>query len=559
MGRLLSSLLILGLIVSGCAPRGNNSPASVRDTWAPPEGQIRQVGDYEVIEGATKNDGLEVKFDKGTKSMSLTGPMTLKTYDTKKTIQLELNLAGTSDDKGYAVLKPVGSTGVVDLVVAAKATCLGVESDCSSNFVDIYVSYEDRIYHHQIEALEDTLAMPMEPKEADAANIDEDTTETGGQSQSDESGDDDHEDEHDEVLDMDETEGSYVGNVEKDLENILEVKPKPKAGTPNKEEPKKDQPKKEDPKKEVPAKPEKKPEVPPKKETPVKPEVPPKKEEPKKDIPKKDEPKKDVPKKDEPKKEEPKKEEPKKETPKVDDKDDDKDETPVVSAPPKFDMLSKLDQAVGPTGTVRLKNGTVVSGSLEHATDILSYQKAYPDTNFRVLRPDRKTYYGTIELAYLIAKMGKFTQAVVPSHTLRLGDLAKKKGGPLGSHKSHRNGLDADIAYYFKADKAMTGFSTALKGNKPIGDWMMAQQWKLFKYTVSSKFVDRIFIHPALKKSLCSYAQNQGEIGTDLAKETLRRLIPEVNHYNHFHLRIKCAKSQERCFQMAEPKAGTGC
>ncbi len=551
MGRLLSSLLILGLFVSGCGPRGNEFPAaSVRDTWAPPEGQIREVGDYEVIEGATKNQGVEVKFDKGTKSVSLTGPMILKTYDTKKTIQLDLKLVGTATAKGYAVLKPVGSSGVVDLVVAAKATCLGVENDCSSNFIDIYVSYEDRIYHHQIESMDETLAMPTEAKDADSSDVEEGAGKEDGQVQSDESGDEDHEDEHDEVTDMDESQGSYVGNVESDLENILEVKPKPKAGsTPQKDEPKKDTPAK--------------PEVPPKKDTPAKPEVPPKKDEPKKDTPAKPEvpPKKDTPVTPEvpPKKEEPKQDDPKKETPKADDKDDDKEDAPVVSAPPKFDMLSKLDQAVGPVGVVTLKNGRVLKGSLENATDVLSYQKAYPDTNFRVLRPDRKTYYGTIELAYLIAKMGKYTQMIVPSHTLRLGDLAKKNGGALGSHKSHRNGLDADIAYYFKADKAMTGFSTALKGNQPIGDWMMAQQWKLFKYSVSSKFVDRIFIHPTLKKSLCSYAQSQGDIGTDLAKETLRRLVPEVNHYNHFHLRIKCAKSQERCFQMAEPKAGTGC
>ncbi|QDK46404.1 hypothetical protein DOM22_15135 [Bdellovibrio sp. ZAP7] len=534
MGRLLSSLLIIGLIVSGCSPRGNNMPVAVRDTApTPAEPQVRQAGAYEVIEGATQLQGMDVAFDKGTQKVTLTGQLQLKTLDSKRTVPLNVQLQGTTDSQGFAIMKPVGSVGVADLEIAAKATCLGVEGDCSSNFVDIYISYEDRIYHHQVESVEDTMSMPEEPKDADEAVEPAPGGGSTNQKQDDTFADEDHEEEEHEELDVEEGMGSYVGDVENDIEKVLVVKPKPKTpAAPKVDTPKKDEPKKDDPKKETP-----KQETPPKKDAPSKPGVPPKKDQP---------PKKDEPKKDEPKKETPKADD----KDKNDDKDDDKKETPVVvPAPPKFDLLAKLDQAIGP----------VNSGRLDKATDILGYQKAYPETNFKVLRPERATHFGTIEMAYLIAKLGKYTKAVAPAHFLRLGDISRQKGGSLGSHKSHTNGLDADIAYYFKADKTLTGFSSALKGNQPIGDWMMAQQWKLFKYSVSSKFVDRIFIHPTLKKSLCSYAQSQGEMSTDLAKETLRRLVPEVNHYNHFHMRIKCSKSQVRCRQMADPKPGTGC
>lgn len=537
MGRLLSSLLILGLFVSGCGPRGSGFPASVRDTAPMPESpQIREAGNYEVIEGATKLQGMDVSFDKGTSKITLQGKLQLKTLDSKKTIPLDVQLQGTTDTAGFAIMKPVGSVGVADLQIAAKATCLGVEGDCSSNFIDIYISYEDRIYHHQVESVEDTMDMGEEPKKAEP-KVAPSPGQTPAEEEDDSFADEDGDDGHDE-MDVEEGAGQYVGDIGNDIEKVLD-NPKPKTPAPKPSpsaSPKAEEPKKETPKQDTP-----------KKETPK--QDPPKKEDPKKEEPKKEEPKKETPKKDEPKKETPKADDKDKDDKKDDNKKDDDKDIPVAANPPKFNLLAKLDQAIG----------TVNAGRLERATDILGYQKAYPETNLNILRPDRQTHYGTIEMAYLVAKMGKYTKAIAPSHALRMGDVSKKSGGSLGSHKSHTNGLDADIAYYFKADKTMTTFGSALKGGKPIGDWMMAQQWRLFKYAVSSKFVDRIFIHPTLKKSLCSYAQSQGEMSTDLAKETLRRLVPEVNHYNHFHMRVKCSESQVRCRQMADPKPGTGC
>ncbi|WP_413584974.1 penicillin-insensitive murein endopeptidase [Bdellovibrio sp. HCB274] len=518
-------------------------PSMVQDTAkAPDSPQVRQAGAYEVIEGSTQIQGMEVQFDKATAKVTLQGKMQLTTVDSRKVIPLEVQLQGTADDQGFAVMKPVGSVGVADLQVAAKATCLGEGSDCTTNFIDIYIAYEDRIYHHQVESVEATLDMPDSPQESASPEMGHEGHESHGDDNF--ADEDDEEIEHGE-MDVPEGMGQYVGDVENDIEKVLDVKPKAKPTTPKEETPKKDSPK-DEPKKEEPKK------DAPKKETP-KQQDPPKKEEPKQVPPKKQEP----PKKEDAKKDPPDKEEPKKEDKKDDGKDDDKDDDkkkddgklPESPTPPKFDLLAKLDQAVGP----------VNSGFLEKATDILGYQKAYPETNLNILRPSRMTHFGTIEMAYLMARMGKYTRAIAPDHKLRVGDISRKNGGTLGQHKSHKTGLDADIAYYYKADKNLAGFSSALKGGKPIGEWMISQQWKLFKYTVSSKFVDRIFIHPTLKKSMCSYAQSQGEANTAQGKEVLRRLVSEVNHYNHFHLRIKCSKSQVRCRQMAEPAPGTGC
>ncbi|MNL61906.1 Penicillin-insensitive murein endopeptidase precursor [compost metagenome] len=84
----------------------------------------------------------------------------------------------------------------------------------------------------------------------------------------------------------------------------------------------------------------------------------------------------------------------------------------------------------------------------------------------------------------------------------------------------------------------------------------------MFKMLVETKYVDRIFIHGTLKKALCELAIKKGELvkGRDsLASETLRRLRPDPQHHNHFHIRVKCGKDQTLCKQMIDPAKDSGC
>lgn len=223
----------------------------------------------------------------------------------------------------------------------------------------------------------------------------------------------------------------------------------------------------------------------------------------------------------------------------------------------KLGISSKLDQVVD----------HVNKGHLEHATSLMDYIKSHASSGLEIVHPERKTYFASYELVYLLGTLGTLTtKGIIPNYSLKIGDVSREKGGQLFKHASHQNGLDADIAFYFKDTKNQGGLFSALdhgKSGKPIDSWMPEEQWKLFKYAVDTKYVDRIFIHPNLKEVLCNLAIKKGDLTeeqtTGDAYEALRRLREEKNHYNHFHLRIKCAKNQVRCRQLADPPQGTGC
>lgn len=505
----LTILVSFVMMTTGCAPDSREQGSEVKTTYEPAQPNIQDEEGYKVVRGSTRVQDVSVNFDSTTKGMTLKGRVEFLPVRSKTVQTVDLNLAGVLDANGFIVLKPLNPAQAQSesLKVAAKATCLSESGDCRSSFIDIYVYHNDIVYHHQVESIQDDLTA-ADPEEE---QLPEEDLETEG-------GSDDVEGEP----------GRYVGDVVDDIEKILEVK-KPEV---KKEEPKKEEPKQQEPKKDLP-----KPETPPRKEEPKK--VPPKTEAP----PKKEEPKTAPPKKDEPKKEEPKKEEPKQEP-----KDEPKKETPAAGP-----VINKVSQAIG----------AVNAGRLENAANMLVYEKNHQPAGFHVIRPERKAHFATNELAYIIVQMANLTKKDMPGYELPIGDLSREKGGKLGRHKSHTNGLDADVAFYFDNKNLQGAFTSAVTINKPHPNWMMKQQWKLFKEVVNTQLIDRIFIHGTLKKALCEHAIATGELRKgdmqSLAAQTLRRLISEKDHHNHFHLRVKCSKAQVRCRQMAEPVNTTGC
>jgi penicillin-insensitive murein endopeptidase len=199
-------------------------------------------------------------------------------------------------------------------------------------------------------------------------------------------------------------------------------------------------------------------------------------------------------------------------------------------------------------------------GMLINAEDVLNRSNSIHKIFMNRDRP-----YGTRELIDLVIDMADEVQARYDNvEKLQVGDLANRHGGPaLPNHQSHQNGLDVDIVY-LSNDHKLQGKNNAywtqyfVSKGKVTSNFNTSRNWELFKYIVDQADVGRIFVDPAIKSRMCSYAKSIGEFSDNI--EVLRRLRPlNQHHETHFHLRLKCPDDDPDCIDQAEPPSGSGC
>jgi penicillin-insensitive murein endopeptidase len=584
----LASSLLLGSLMAfvACAPSSGTEPLKIKPTAtstpAAEKPSLYKEEGVEVVRGGIHSEKLNVVYDEVTKSMTLKGQLQVTPFDGGPLAVVDIDLAGKSVDAERISLKPLTEDKTPNAIkVAAKATCIDEAGGCAASFIDIYVQYNDHIYHHQIETAGSTQTakaapylIPMDQKPAKAPTIlDLDKEDDLSAAERD--------DDNEPIEDDDDNgteQGHYIGDIKGDLKELFDVSPKaatpvvaaspvsspapsqapvPATKTPEKPEVKKPVPKVETkPEVKVETKPEVKPPVvvkpapvtvPPKKETtpapapaektkvPVKPEV------------KKNETKPEV-------KQETAPEKPARE------KEEEKEKGgPLTSL---GNISKKIYQVMG----------SASSGFLKNALSLFDLTKKETPTGFYISRPELKTYYGSNEMIYMIQKMGSFTLSHIPDYSVRIGDMSKERGGiiytrsrgkSVPKHKSHKSGVDADISYYFKDPKTQGQSALTAKG-LAREDWLIDMQWGLFKMFNETKLVDRMFIHRKLKKAMCNFVIAKGEITADtkegIAFETLWRLQPrQSDHADHFHLRVKCSSIQQGCLAMPDPPRTTGC
>jgi penicillin-insensitive murein endopeptidase len=122
-------------------------------------------------------------------------------------------------------------------------------------------------------------------------------------------------------------------------------------------------------------------------------------------------------------------------------------------------------------------------------------------------------------------------------------------GGPMISgHASHQIGLDADIWLKPMPPKTLTNDEREnISAETVVADDNVSTKpdvWQpghvtLLKRAASNPEVARIFVHPAIKKTLCEAA------GTDRA--WLSKIRPWWGHNYHFHVRLSCPPGAEGC------------
>jgi penicillin-insensitive murein endopeptidase len=143
---------------------------------------------------------------------------------------------------------------------------------------------------------------------------------------------------------------------------------------------------------------------------------------------------------------------------------------------------------------------------------------------------------------------------------LLVGDMSQPRGGPMiTGHTSHQIGLDVDLWLTPMPERTLTAQEredmiavSMLKDPFTVDpDKWTPLHTKLIKRAVSYPEVDRVFVHPAIKKFLCERAGND--------RAWLSKVRPWWNHYYHFHVRLKCPPEASDCEGQNPPSEDDGC
>lgn len=191
------------------------------------------------------------------------------------------------------------------------------------------------------------------------------------------------------------------------------------------------------------------------------------------------------------------------------------------------------------------------SGGVAIATDGPTWQ---------AMRLSRNRRWGHPAMISLIEKFSRdAVQDGWPG--LLLGDVSQPRGGPmLTGHASHQIGLDADIWFTPMPDRRLTPQErenmSAVSLIDPKTRRVIEKRWtpahaRLLKRAASYGEVERILVHPGIKKKLCDTVTGD--------RTWLRKIRPFWGHDYHFHIRIGCQPGSPDCKRQETVAAGEGC
>ncbi len=189
---------------------------------------------------------------------------------------------------------------------------------------------------------------------------------------------------------------------------------------------------------------------------------------------------------------------------------------------------------------------------------------------WQAMRPHRNRRWGHPDTIKLVVKLSQDGRKV-GWNGLLVGDISQPRGGPmLTGHASHQMGLDADIwlnpmpkkRYTRDQRNKVSATSMLARKKNKKGKWYFDQNninYNVFtdahvgiiKTAASYPQVQRILVHPTIKKELCKRAKGD--------RTWLHKVRPYWRHHYHMHVRLRCPAGSPNCRSQAEPKADDGC
>jgi penicillin-insensitive murein endopeptidase len=180
---------------------------------------------------------------------------------------------------------------------------------------------------------------------------------------------------------------------------------------------------------------------------------------------------------------------------------------------------------------------------------------------WQAMRLSRNRRWGHPTMIALIEKLSRDAAAKDGWPGVLVGDISQPRGGPmLSGHASHQIGLDADLWLTPMPSRKLTpaerenvsAVSMIKKKGLTVDDkvWTPAHV-RLLRRAASYREVERILVHPGIKKKLCDTVTGD--------RSWLRKVRPFWGHDYHFHIRIGCQPGSTGCKAQAATTPGDGC
>lgn len=240
------------------------------------------------------------------------------------------------------------------------------------------------------------------------------------------------------------------------------------------------------------------------------------------------------------------------------------------------DTQDDLDRQLGPWldlkgGGIAIGNpqGTVVTnpdGSVTGSYGRLANASVLParGEGFEsVSDPDSSA--GTGHMISLIVNSAAAIHQAYPDVIVRIGDIARTQGGYFyPPHKSHQNGLDADILFM----GARNWESVLDPDGQVTSRFDFVKNWQYWRSITAQQFsrngkvesiLSMILVAPEIKIALCQWANANAMLEDPLNREVMRRLRPTEGHDDHFHIRLQCSPYHAECTGSFGPPKETGC
>ena len=182
---------------------------------------------------------------------------------------------------------------------------------------------------------------------------------------------------------------------------------------------------------------------------------------------------------------------------------------------------------------------------------------------WQAMRLSRNRNWGHPELIALVERFATEAQSFDGWPGMLVGDISQPRGGPmLTGHNSHQIGLDADIWFTPMPEKRLSASereelsAVSMLGPDKLSvdpkHWSAAHV-QVVKRAASYPEVERVLVHPAIKKAMCESAAGEKD------RRWLGKVRPIWGHHYHFHVRIGCPAGSGGCVPQVAAPDDDGC